>query len=67
MHRATKKIGILTLVLSEKKFLNVKKDHNSPLQVKWSVPKSMTKKILKNMKEFQNVDNISYEQDLEKS
>ena len=31
---------ILTLVLSEKKFLNGTKSHNppSPLQVKWSVP-----------------------------
>ena len=35
---ATKK-NILTLVLSEKKFLNETKDHNLPLQVKWSVPK----------------------------
>ena len=33
-----KKINILTLVLSEKKFLNDKKNHNSPIQVKWSVP-----------------------------
>ena len=32
-----KKINILTLVLSEKKFLNKTKNHNSPLQVKWSV------------------------------
>ena len=29
--RATKKINILTLVLSEKKFLNEKKNHNPPL------------------------------------
>ena len=30
---------ILTLVLSEKKFLNETKNHNPPpLQVKWSVP-----------------------------
>ena len=33
---ATKKI--LTLVLSEKKFLNKTKNHNPPLLVKWSVP-----------------------------
>ena len=31
---ATKKINILTLVLSEKKFLNKAKNHNPPLQVK---------------------------------
>ena len=37
--RATTKINILTLVLSEKKFLNQNKNHNPPpLQVKWSVP-----------------------------
>ena len=39
---ATKKINILTLVLSEKKILNETKNHNPPppppLQVKWSVP-----------------------------
>ena len=34
-----KKEYILTLVLSEKKFLNETKNHNPPLQVKWSVPK----------------------------
>ena len=34
---ATKK-NILTLVLSEKKILNEAKNHNPPLQVKWSVP-----------------------------
>ena len=36
----TKKINILTLVLSEKKFLNEAKNHNPPLplQVTWSVP-----------------------------
>jgi hypothetical protein len=36
-----KKKNILTLVLSEKKFLNETKNHNPspPLQVKWSVPK----------------------------
>ena len=34
----TKK-NILTLVLSEKKNLNETKNHNPPLQVKWSVPK----------------------------
>jgi hypothetical protein len=32
------KINILTLVLSEKKFLNETKNHNPPLQVKWLVP-----------------------------
>jgi hypothetical protein len=32
------KINILTLVLSEKKILNETKNHNPPLQVKWSVP-----------------------------
>ena len=37
---ATKKINILTLVLSEKKILNEAKNHNPPLQVKLSVPKS---------------------------
>ena len=36
----TKKINILTLVLSEIFFLNETKNHNPPpLQVKWSVPK----------------------------
>ena len=35
---ATKKKYILTLVLSEKKILNETKNHNPPLQVKWSVP-----------------------------
>ena len=39
---ATKKINILTLVLSKKKFLNETKNHNPPLQVKWSVPKYNT-------------------------
>ena len=34
---ATKKINILTLVLSEKIFLNKKTPHSHPLQVKWSV------------------------------
>jgi hypothetical protein len=34
-----KKKNILTLVMSEKKFLNETKNHNPPLQVKWSVPK----------------------------
>ena len=34
-----KNINILTLVLSEKQFLNETKNHNpTPLQVKWSVP-----------------------------
>ena len=32
-----KKINILTLVLSEKIFLNEKTPHSHPLQVKWSV------------------------------
>ena len=36
---ATKKINILTLVLSEKKILSETKNHNPPLQAKWSVPK----------------------------
>ena len=36
--RTTKKINILTLVLSEKKILNEPKNHNPSLQVKWSVP-----------------------------
>ena len=35
---ATKKINILTLVLSKIFFLNETKNHNPPLQVKWSVP-----------------------------
>ena len=38
----TKKINILTLMLSEKKILNETKNHNPPppppRQVKWSVP-----------------------------
>ena len=38
---ATRKINILTLVLSEKKILNETKNHNPPLQVKWSVPYSL--------------------------
>ena len=41
------KINILTLVLSEKKFLNETKNHNPPPplqgQVKWSVPKMFLK------------------------
>jgi hypothetical protein len=36
------KKNILTLVLSEKKILNETKNHNPPLQVKWSVPKMNT-------------------------
>jgi hypothetical protein len=32
------KTNILTLVLSEKKILNKTKNHNPPLQVKWSFP-----------------------------
>ena len=35
-----KKINIPTLVLSEIFFLNESKNHNPPLQVKWSVPNS---------------------------
>jgi hypothetical protein len=36
---AKKKINILTLALSEKKFMNETKNHNPPpLQVKWSFP-----------------------------
>ena len=37
-----KKINILTLALSENKFLNETKKHNPPppLQVKWSIPKT---------------------------
>ena len=34
-----KKKNILTLVLSEKFFLNETKNHNPPIQVKWLVPK----------------------------
>ena len=49
-----KKNNILTLVLSEKKILNETKNHNSPLQVKWSVPKP-THHILKYLKE--NLEN----------
>ena len=36
--RTTTKINILTLMLSGKKILNETKNHNPPLQVKWSVP-----------------------------
>ena len=46
---ATKKINILTLVLSERKILNEAKNHNPPpppLQVKWSAPKQTRSKIL---------------------
>ena len=39
---ATKKINILSLVMSEKKILNETKNHNPPLQVKWSVPYQVT-------------------------
>ena len=39
MLNSGKKKNILTLVLSEKKNLNETKNHNPPLQVKWSVPK----------------------------
>jgi len=40
-----KKINILTLMLSEKKFLNKEKNHNPPLQVKWSVPKFYSRSV----------------------
>ena len=40
---ATKKKKILTLVLSEKKDLNETKNHNPPLQVKWSAPYRLTR------------------------
>ena len=33
-----KKINILPLVLSKENFRNETKNHNPPLQVKWSVP-----------------------------
>jgi hypothetical protein len=36
MLNSGKKINILTLVLSEKNILNKTKNHNPPLQVKWS-------------------------------
>ena len=36
---ARQKKNILTLVLSEKTFLNETKNHNPPIQVKWSVPR----------------------------
>ena len=36
-----KKENILTLVFSEEKLLNEKKNHTPPLQVKWSVPKEV--------------------------
>ena len=39
MLNSEKKKKILTLVLSEKKFLNETKNHNPSLQVKWSIPK----------------------------
>ena len=41
-----KKINILTLVLSEKHFLNETKNHNPLLQVKWSVPNRHLKVFL---------------------
>ena len=43
-----KKINILTLVLSENKFLNETNNHNPPLQVKWSVPYQDGKKTTVN-------------------
>ena len=55
-------INILTLVLSEKKFLNETKNHNPPppppFQVKWSVPndqggkKTLVKRIFFTCMEF---------------
>jgi hypothetical protein len=42
---ATKKINILTLALTEKKILNETKNHNPPLQVKWSVPNTFFDKV----------------------
>jgi hypothetical protein len=40
------KKNFLTLVLSEKKFLNETKNHNPPpLQVKWSVPNDMPEMV----------------------
>ena len=41
MLNSEKKKNILTLVLSEKKFLNETKNHNPSPQVKWSIPKEM--------------------------
>ena len=38
MLNSGKKTNILTLALFEKKILNESKNHNPPLQVKWSVP-----------------------------
>ena len=55
---ATNKIYILTLVLSEKTFLNETKNHNpppSPLQVKWSVPKQVGFKALVISKSFSSL------------
>jgi hypothetical protein len=42
---ATTTKNILTLVLFEKKILNETKNHNSPLQVKWSVPNGQSREI----------------------
>ena len=47
MLNSVKKINILTLVLSEKKFLNETKNL-TPLQVKWSVPYLMSQVKVKN-------------------
>ena len=38
LNSGDKNINILTLVLSENKFLNETKNHTPLLQVKWSVP-----------------------------
>ena len=47
LHFVRQKKIILTLVLSEKNFLNETKNHNPPLQVKWLVP-YLIKQILCN-------------------
>jgi hypothetical protein len=45
--RATTKVNILILVLSEKKILNETKNHSPPpLQVNWSVPKKFVDRCL---------------------
>ena len=44
-----KKNNILTLVLSEKKILNKSKNHNPPLQVKWSVPNELKETVFKSL------------------
>ena len=44
LRSARQKKNILTHVLSEKKILNETNNHNSPLQVKWSVPYDLLSK-----------------------